>query len=72
MKADGSSDIIYQQALLFVFNGLSEDYRVHQEWSKFSHIVPFLGAAHGDIDGVGNIAINDVTDVIDMLHGRNR
>ena len=61
MKADGSSDIIYQQALLFVFNGLSEDYRVHQEWSKFSHIVPFLGAAHGDIDGVGNIAIKELT-----------
>ena len=44
-----------------------EAYRAHVEWGKFTHIVPFLGAGPGDINGDGNIAINDVTNLIDQL-----
>ena len=64
-----SNDVIYNNATLYVPNESLEAYRAHEEWGKFTHIVPFLGAGPGDINGDGNIAINDVTKLIDQLLG---
>ena len=47
--------------------GSQDAYAAHTYWSKFVRIVPFLGAGPGDINGDGNIAVNDVTNLIDML-----
>ena len=58
---------VYEQATLFVPAESLEAYRAHEEWGKFTHIVPFIGAGPGDINGDGNIAINDVTYLIDQL-----
>ncbi|MBR4828641.1 MAG: leucine-rich repeat protein [Muribaculaceae bacterium] len=58
---------IYERVTLFVPNESLEAYRVHAEWGKFTHIVPFIGAGPGDVNGDGSIAINDVTNLIDML-----
>lgn len=58
---------IYEQATLFVPAEAVAVYRAHGEWGKFLRIVPFIGAGPGDINGDGNIAINDVTGLIDML-----
>ncbi len=44
-----------------------EAYRAHEEWGKFSHIVPFIGAGPGDVNGDGKIAISDVTNLINLL-----
>ena len=52
---------------IFVPNESLEAYRAHREWGKFTHIVPFIGAGPGDIDGDGSIAISDVSGIIDML-----
>ena len=52
---------------LFVPNESLEDYKAHEEWGKFTHIVPFIGAGPGDINGDGNIAISDATELVDML-----
>ena len=60
---------IYDQATLFVPAESLEAYKAHEEWGKFLHIVPFIGAGPGDVNGDGNIAINDVTNLIDMLLG---
>ena len=60
-------DIVYHDAILFVPNESVEDYRAHEEWGKFTHIVPFIGAGPGDINGDGNIAISDATELVDML-----
>ena len=54
-------------ATLFVPNESVGDYRAHQYWGKFSHIVPFIGAGPGDVDGDGSININDVTSLIDQI-----
>ena len=59
----------YQNATLFVPNEALDVYRNHNVWGRFYHIVPFLGAGPGDINGDGNIAINDVTNLIDQLLG---
>ena len=58
---------LYEQVALFVPNGSLEDYRTHDEWGKFSRIVPFIGAGPGDVDGDGAIGIDDVTNLIDQL-----
>ena len=58
---------VYEQATLFVPAESLEAYRAHEEWGKFTHIVPFLGAGPGDINGDGNIAISDATNLIDQL-----
>ena len=58
---------VYQQATLFVPNESLEAYRAQEEWGRFTHIVPFVGAGPGDVDGDGNIGINDVTTLIDQL-----
>ncbi len=60
---------LYNQVTLFVPAESLEAYKSHEEWGKFTHIVPFLGAGPGDINGDGNIAINDVTNLIDQLLG---
>lgn len=58
---------IYDQATLFVPNEALEDYRVADEWCRFSRIVPFLGAGPGDVNGDGKLAITDVSDLIGQL-----
>lgn len=60
-------ELIYHNAKLFVPNESIEAYRAHEEWGRFTHIVPFIGAGPGDVDGDGNIAIKDVTGLIDTL-----
>lgn len=57
----------YDRMTIFVPNESLEAYRAHREWGKFTHIVPFIGAGPGDIDGDGSIAISDVSGIIDML-----
>ena len=44
-----------------------EAYQQHTYWKKFGHILPFIGAGPGDIDGDGEINIADVTKLIDKL-----
>ena len=53
--------------ILFVPNESLEAYRAHEQWGKFTHIVPFSGAVPGDGNVDGNIAISDATSLIDML-----
>ena len=60
---------LYERIILFVPNESLEAYRAHEEWGKFSRIVPFIGAGPGDVNGDGNIAISDATSLIDMLLG---
>ena len=57
----------YETVKLYVPNESIEAYRAHEEWGRFTHIVPFIGAGPGDVDGDGNIAIKDVTSLIDTL-----
>ena len=57
----------YDQVKLFVPNESLDAYRAHSEWGKFTHIVPFIGAGPGDINGDGTVAIGDVSGMIDML-----
>ena len=58
---------VYQSVVLFVPAESEEDYRAHEEWGRFTHIVPFIGAGPGDIDGSGGIDVDDVTGIIDMI-----
>ena len=60
---------LYGQATFFVPLESLEAYRAHEEWSKFMHIVPFIGAGPGDVNGDGNISIGDVASLIDQLIG---
>lgn len=57
----------YDKATLFVPNEALEVYRTHQVWSRFTQIVPFIGAGPGDINGDGAISIADVSNLIDQL-----
>jgi len=57
----------YEIATLFVPAESIEAYRDHEEWGQFMRIVPFRGAGPGDINGDGNIAVSDVTNLIDQL-----
>jgi hypothetical protein len=61
------SNALYDQVTLFVPNESVEEYRAHQEWGKFTHIVPFIGAGPGDVNGDGEITIKDATDLVDQL-----
>lgn len=63
----GETFSCYDSATLFVPNESLEAYRTHQEWGKFSLIVPFIGAGPGDINGDGDISVSDVTGLIDLL-----
>ena len=58
---------VYDQATLFVPNESLAAYKAHEEWSRFSRIVPFIGAGPGDTNGDGEINIADVTGLIDQL-----
>ena len=44
-----------------------EAYRAHEQWGRFSRIVPFIGAGPGDANGDGVINVSDVTSLIDLL-----
>ena len=54
-------------ATLFVPNESLEAYQTHELWSRFSRIVPFLGAGPGDINGDGALNVGDVTSIINLL-----
>ena len=58
---------LYDQVKLYVPNESIDAYKAHREWGKFTHIVPFIGAGPGDINGDGTVAIGDVSSVIDLL-----
>ena len=60
---------MYKQVKLFVPNESLEAYRAHLEWGKFTHIIPFIGAGPGDVNGDGRLSIGDVTGLIDRLLG---
>lgn len=62
-----SDSCMYSTATLFVPNEALEAYRAHEEWGRFTHIVPFIGAGPGDSNGDGVINISDVTTIIDLL-----
>ena len=57
----------YDDAILYVPASSLEDYSSHEIWGQFMHIVPFVGAGPGDVDGDGQISIDDVTGLIDQL-----
>ena len=57
----------YERATLFVLAESLEDYRAHDEWGKFTRIVPFIGIGPGDVNGDGSISIGDAADLIDQL-----
>ena len=59
----------YALVTLFVPESSLETYRADWVWGQFTHIVPFIGAGPGDINGDGVIAINDVSNLIDQLLG---
>ena len=57
----------YDELTLYVPMESLEAYRAHEEWGKITHIVPFLGAGPGDINGDGTLSVGDVTRIIDMV-----
>jgi len=57
----------YDELTLYVPMESLEAYRAHEEWGKLTHIVPFLGAGPGDINGDGKLSITDVASLIDQL-----
>lgn len=59
----------YERVKLFVPAESIEAYRNAEVWGRFTHIIPFIGAGPGDINGDGNIAVSDVTNLIDQLLG---
>ena len=54
-------------ATLYVPFEAQEEYITHENWGKFTHIVPFIGAGPGDVDGDGQLGIADVTVLVDLL-----
>lgn len=63
---------LYDLVTLFVPNEALDAYRAHEEWGRFSRIVPFIGVGPGDINGDGNLSISDVTGIIEqLLSGEN-
>ena len=62
-----NSNYIYNNVPLFVPQQSLEAYREHSTWKRFSHIVPFIGAGPGDIDGSGGIDVDDVIGIIGMI-----
>ena len=57
----------YNKATVFVPFESLEAYKNHELWGKFTHIVPFIGAGPGDVNGDGSISVGDATDLIDQL-----
>lgn len=66
MQNDGDC---FENITVYVPQESLQYYIGDSQWGKFTHIVPFIGAGPGDINGDGNIAINDVTNLIDQLLG---
>ena len=64
---NGYEDYRYDEVALYVPMESLEAYRAHEEWGKLEHIVPFIGAGPGDVNGDGKIAISDVTGIINEL-----
>ncbi|MBR6489346.1 MAG: leucine-rich repeat protein, partial [Muribaculaceae bacterium] len=62
-----ADESIYNQTTLYVPYEALDAYCAHEEWGKFTHIVPFIGAGPGDINGDGKLSISDVTNIIDQL-----
>ena len=58
---------LYKNVKLYVPMESLGAYRAHEEWGKFTHIVPFIGAGPGDVNGDGKLSIGDVTGLIDVL-----
>ena len=58
---------LYEQTHLFVPNESLEAYQSHEEWGRFTRIVPFLGVGPGDMNGDGSINISDVTNIINLI-----
>ena len=59
---------IDRNAALFVPLESLEAYKAHAIWSQLKlRIVPFIGAGPGDIDGSGNIDVDDVVGIISMI-----
>ncbi len=58
---------LYDRVKLYVPYESLEAYRDHEEWGRFTRIVPFIGAGPGDMDGDGQLNIGDVTALIDMF-----
>ena len=63
----GNDTYLYDQVTLYVPNESLARYRADREWGRFSHIVPFVGAGPGDVDGDGVINVSDVTNLVDLL-----
>lgn len=54
-------------AILRVPNEYLDAYVADRFWSEFLHIVPFIGAGPGDVNGDGSLKISDVTSLVDLL-----
>lgn len=67
IASEAFDPMAYSEVILFVPNESLEDYRAHQTWGRFTHIVPFIGAGPGDANGDGAVSVKDVTDLIDLM-----
>lgn len=59
----------YVGRTLYVPFGSLSAYQADENWSQFFETIVEMERVTGDINGDGNIAINDVTNLIDMLLG---
>lgn len=57
----------HTNAKLRVPEAAIEAYRAHQYWSRFDPIEGITGSGPGDMNGNGNLDINDVTSLIDLI-----
>ena len=58
---------IYDQVTIYVPYSCLDMYKADEEWGKFTHIVPFIGAGPGDVNGDYSIDVDDVTDIIGLI-----
>ena len=58
---------LYDSVPLYVPAEALENYLDQEEWSRFTHMIPFVGVGPGDVNGDWEINIDDVTDLIDQL-----
>jgi hypothetical protein len=68
-SANSFSNTTYNRATLLVPRNFIDRYQTTNYWYKFSSIVGFGSAGPGDADCDGEISINDVTVLIDILLG---
>ena len=57
----------YETAVLRVPQASVSAYQADDEWGRFTHIAPFVGSGPGDVNGDGELDIDDVTGIIDLL-----